>query len=598
MRTNSHGETRRKRLKLMKTETSMARTGCPKRRPARLRTAWTGRLLLLALLVLALAGTAKAQFSYAYNNGALTLTGYTGPGGAVSIPDVDGLVTSIGMGAFMNCASLTSIGIPGSVTNIGADAFAYCSGLTSVGIPGNVTSIGEEAFAYCGSLTGVGIPGSVANIGERAFAGCAKLASVGIPNGVSSIGASAFAGTSLARVAIPKSVTSIGENAFGSCSRLTAITVDALNSAYSSSVDGVLFNKNQTTLAQYPGGKAGGYAVPNSVTSIQDDAFADCASLTSLTIPNSVTNIGDGAFGSCAGLTNLTIGNGVSTIGLEAFAGCSSLTNVTLPNNLTRIGDGAFDSCASLSTITVGALNSAYSSSVDGVLFNKSQTTLVQYPGGKAGGYAIPNGVTNVQDSAFAGCFRLTSLTIPSSVTSIGDYAFDGCTGLTNVAIPGSVASIGNSAFAGCTSLAGVAIPNGLTSIGNDAFGSCNNLVSVDFQGNAPGAGSDAFDGDNLAVLYYLPGATGWGPLFAERPTVLWNPQVQTSGASFGVRTNQFGFTITAASGLSVVVEASTNLANPTWLPLATNTLTGGSSYFSDPQWTNYPARFYRLRLP
>jgi hypothetical protein len=79
---------------------------------------------------------------------------------------------------------------------------------------------------------------------------------------------------------------------------------------------------------------------------------------------------------------------------------------------------------------------------------------------------------------------------------------------------------------------------------------------------------------------------------------VLWNPQVQTSDASFGVRTNQFGFTITGTSGLVVVVEACTSLANPIWSPAGTNTLTGGSSYFSDPQWTNYPSRFYRLRWP
>jgi hypothetical protein len=81
-------------------------------------------------------------------------------------------------------------------------------------------------------------------------------------------------------------------------------------------------------------------------------------------------------------------------------------------------------------------------------------------------------------------------------------------------------------------------------------------------------------------------------------PTTLWTPQVQTSGPSFGVRTNQFGFTITWASGMTVVVEACTNLANPIWSPVGTNSLTSGSSYFSDPQWTNYPIRFYRLRSP
>jgi hypothetical protein len=123
-------------------------------------------------------------------------------------------------------------------------------------------------------------------------------------------------------------------------------------------------------------------------------------------------------------------------------------------------------------------------------------------------------------------------------------------------------------------------------------------LHGVYFQGDAPSVGSDVFYDDNNGTVYYLPGTTGWGATFGGRPVKLWNPQVQTSGASFGVRTNQFGFTITGTSNILVVVEASTNLANPTWSALATNTLTSGSSYFSDPQWTNYPGRFYRLRWP
>ena len=90
----------------------------------------------------------------------------------------------------------------------------------------------------------------------------------------------------------------------------------------------------------------------------------------------------------------------------------------------------------------------------------------------------------------------------------------------------------------------------------------------------------------------------GWGSTFGGRPAVLYNPQAQTSDVSFGMRTNQFGFTITGASGLVVVVEACTDLAYPAWAPVGTNTLNGLSSYFSDPQWTNYAGRFYRLRMP
>ena len=109
------------------------------------------------------------------------------------------------------------------------------------------------------------------------------------------------------------------------------------------------------------------------------------------------------------------------------------------------------------------------------------------------------------------------------------------------------------------------------------------------------------FDGANNATVYYLPGTTGWGTTFGGRPTALWllpNPLILTNGPSFGVQTNGFGFIISWATNIPVVVEACTNLANPAWSPVGTNTLTDGSSYFSDPQWTNYPARFYRLRSP
>jgi hypothetical protein len=96
----------------------------------------------------------------------------------------------------------------------------------------------------------------------------------------------------------------------------------------------------------------------------------------------------------------------------------------------------------------------------------------------------------------------------------------------------------------------------------------------------------------------YLPDTTGWGTTFGGAPTALWLPQIQTNDGSFGIKNNQFGFNINWATGQTIVVEACTNLANPVWNPVATNTLTGSLAYFSDPQWTNNPANFYRLRSP
>jgi len=327
---------------------------------------------------------------------------------------------------------------------------------------------------YTGSAFAVDIPSTinglpVTRIGDGAFFDCTNLTSVFIPN----------------------TVISIGSGAFGGCSHLTAITVNPLNSAYSS-VDGILFNQSQTTLIQYPGGKAGSYTIPNSVTSIGDSAFYGCTGLTAITIPNGVTNIDGSAFSGCTSLTSVTIPNSVTSIGDFVLADSSSLTSVTIPSSVTSIGDFAFYKCTSLSAVTVDAQNSAYSSA-DGVLFNRNQTLLIQYPGGKAGSYVIPNSVTKIEDYGFALCGSLTSVTIPNSVTSIGEAAFYGCSSLTSVTIPNSVTSIGNGTFLLCSSLTSITIPNSVTSIRDRAFEECTSLTSIAIPNSVTNIGWGAF---------------------------------------------------------------------------------------------------------
>jgi len=204
--------------------------------------------------------------------------------------------------------------------------------------------------------------------------------------------------------------------------------------------------------------------------------------------------------------------------------------------------------------------------------------------------------------SAYSG--SVSAVTIPSQingfpVTSLSLAALAG-SGMTSVTIPDSVISIGGNVFSSCSSLTSVTIGAGVTGIGGSTFSFCTSLTGVYFQGNSPTPTNDStvFSGDTNVVVYYLPGTTGGGAMFDGFPTELWNPQAQTSGASFGVRTNRFGFNITGTSNLVIVVEACTNLANQTWTSVGTNTLTTGSAYFSDPQWTNYPSRYYRLRSP
>ena len=336
-------------------------------------------------------------------------------------------------------------GVTYSVTSIGSEAFYGCSGLTSVTIPNSVTSIGDWAFAYCTGLTSVTIPNSVTSIGYAVFAGCTGL---------------------------------------------TSISVDASNQNYCD-MDGVLFNKEQTTLIQYPAGKSTEYSIPNSVTEIGYDAFYGCSGLTSVTIPNSVTSIGGYAFCECTGLTSVTIPNSVTSIGGYAFAFCSGLTSVTIPNSVTEIGDDAFYSCTGLTSVT------------------------------------IPNSVTSIGEDAFSGCTGLTSVTIPNSVTSIGSRAFAYCTNLpvidniryadtylveavdktlSTYTIKDGTKWIGSSAFRGCTGLTSVTIPNSVTEIGGAAFAYCTGLTSVTCEASTPPAcGSNVFYEVDKSIPLYVP---------------------------------------------------------------------------------------------
>ena len=285
-------------------------------------------------------------------------------------------------------SNIKTLVINDGVTKIGNFAFADCRNLTgTLTIPNSVTSIGDYAFYFCWGLTSFTIPNSVISIGESAFWNCSSLT-----------------GT----VTIPNSVASIGSGPFAACYNITAIDVDANNPNYSSD-NGVLFDKNKTTLIQYPAGKIGAYTIPNSVTFIEQYAFTGCYGLTSVIIPNSIIKIKDLAFYGSSGLTEINV-------------------DVSNPNY----------------------------SSVNGVLFNKNKTTLIRYPAGKTGAYTIPNSVTLIGHYAFYYCSALKLVIIGSSVTSIGDYAFHSCSSLTTVTIPNSVTSIGSIAFGYCTSLTDV----------------------------------------------------------------------------------------------------------------------------------------------
>ena len=234
----------------------------------------------------------------------------------IDIPDG---IAEIGWCTFNGCSNLTNIVIPKSVTDISYDAFSYCSNLTSIVIPKNVRYIAYDAFSYCSKLTGIHVDENNLHYSsdDRGVlfdkektklieAPGAITGSYTIPNSVTSISLYAFEGCSnLTSIDIPNSVTTIGDMAFAYCSRLIGIHVDNNNLHYSSDEQGVLFDKNKTTLIEAPKAIMGSYAIPGSVTSISWYAFRDCPKLTRIEFPDSVTVIGCDSFANCTSLSSV-----------------------------------------------------------------------------------------------------------------------------------------------------------------------------------------------------------------------------------------------------------------------------------------------------
>ncbi len=298
-------------------------------------------------------------------------------------------VTSIDSFAFQNCTALTYASIPGSVTDIWTSAFSGCTNLARVELSEGLTEIWLQAFSGCTSLSEITIPDSVTSIGQFAFEDC----------------------TGLTSVRLGRSTAGFHGGTFSGCKNLAEITVAEENSRYSSK-DGVLFNKEQTTLIRIPCALGGEYIIPNGITELEDSAFQDCTNLTSITIPEGITHIWANTFRNCTGLTDMVVPMSVVYIGNGAFRGCSGLREIVIPSKVEWILSGAFQDCANLVAIDVAGDN-PYFTSKDGILFNKEQTDLVQAPG------------------------TIRTCTIPSSIKSFGGLAFAGCSQLHTVVFLG-----------------------------------------------------------------------------------------------------------------------------------------------------------------
>ena len=399
------------------------------------------------------------------NDNNATITSYSGNVSALSIPStIDGYtVVAIGNGAFKGNVKLAAVTIPDTVTTIEEDAFSGCTGLTDINLPKNLKTLGEDAFYGCSGLTSVLIPKTVENIqsyyngGYSPFRECNNLqifrfedGMTRIPNGILNSCAAKL------DIVIPDSVTEIGNGAFR-YSGLVTVTI------------------------------------PDTVTTIEEDAFSGCTGLTSVMVPNSVTDMGTGIFANCTSLTNVTLPNIRQNIGARTFEGCTSLEKIVLPETVMAIRDSAFKNCTALKEIVWSKAPELIEANA---FYNCDALTEVE----------IPTTVTSVGDQAFYDCDSLTTVDFPDSVTKMGTKVFYDCDALTSVKLGSGITTIPVYTFEHCDVLESIVIPRRVTTIGNNAFKNCVKFTSITIPRSVTSISSNVFSYPAKMTIYGVAG--------------------------------------------------------------------------------------------
>ena len=427
-------------------------------------------------------------------------------------------------------SKITKNGVTYTVTTVESWACYNMYNLTSVQIPSTVTDIGLYAFNSCPRLRSITVDSANPNYSDRdgvlynkngKYLLCypnARATSYTIPSDVTMIYYSAFQEDfDLESVTIPSSVTSIRTSAFSCCYSLQSIVLPPNLGNMDAGVFSSCRELKSVTLST-------GY------NRVPEWAFSGCTSLESIVLPACIRTIAYGAFEDCSGLRSITFNQGLRTIEETAFSNCSALEEINIPSSVTSIQEGAFYRCTSVTAYHVDPANTYYSED-DGVLYNKSQTTLLNYAlGNPRLSYDILPTTQTISKRAFDCCDSIQRISIPPSVTTIGEQAFMYCTNLTTINIPNGVTTLPTFMLAYCTSLKEVTIPASVTSVANWALEN-GSLMTVNSLATTPptmsnGFGSATYQNGTLLV----PSAS----VEAYRAANGWSKFVNIKGISMG----------------------------------------------------------------
>lgn len=353
-------------------------------------------------------------------------------------------VKKIRYNAFINCKPTTTICIPSSISEISSNAF------------GNKVfeRIEFDSFEHLNSLVFVYAENSPFYHFNHLHIAGKEVVDFVIPDGTTAISSYVLAGCkSLQSIAIPNSVTSIGTGAFKDCTNLKSYTLPADTKVIPPHV--------------FSGCGFTSINVSDNIIKIEESAFSNCRQLTSISMGKTLKSIGTQAFSHCDKLTSVDLGTTLEELGHEAFCNCKSLTSVNIPNSVTKMERGVFQSCSSLTTVSL----SDQLADIPQYCFYQS-SRLSSVKGG--------SNIVNIMGYAFSDCTFLKSFDFPKGLNSIGFYAFSN-SGIENVYLPDGVTQIDRSAFANCSNLTTVRLPDNdkINYSGDNHFSGCKQLQEI-----------------------------------------------------------------------------------------------------------------------